>query len=219
MVSRRRQAAELCRFLGLSERMPGVIEVLVNSGRQIDAVNLAFAFDLMEQFSPVPLLKSYLKEARKVASPGKPGSASPTNVQNDVNERELTALKAVIKCVEEHKLEEQYPVDPLQKRLLQLEKAKADKKRANEVAKPQPKRPRASGVGCGPRVANSAPEKAFYPRVPDRYPQYVYDRQYIYPGPADSHVPPLMSSATYNFSPSHGNYFGNCYQYQTSYLH
>ncbi|KAJ6710898.1 FRIGIDA-LIKE PROTEIN 3-RELATED [Salix koriyanagi] len=191
MVSRRRQAAELCRFLGLSERMPGVIEVLVNSGRQIDA-----------------LLR-----------PGKPGSASPTNVQNDVNERELTALKAVIKCVEEHKLEEQYPVDPLQKRLLQLEKAKADKKRANEVAKPQPKRPRASGVGCGPRVTNSAPEKAFYPRVPDRYPQYVYDRQYIYPGPADNHVPPLMSSATYNFSPSHGNYFGNCYQYQTSYLH
>ena len=59
----------------------GVIEVLVNSGRQIDAVNLAFAFDLMEQFSPVPLLKSYLKEARKVALPGKPGSASPTNVQ------------------------------------------------------------------------------------------------------------------------------------------
>ncbi|KAJ6319351.1 hypothetical protein OIU78_014879 [Salix suchowensis] len=77
MVSRRRQAAELCRFLGLSEKMPGVIEVLVNSGRQIDAVNLAFAFDLTEQFSPVPLLKSYLKEARKVSSSVKPGNASP----------------------------------------------------------------------------------------------------------------------------------------------
>ncbi|KAJ6680680.1 FRIGIDA-LIKE PROTEIN [Salix purpurea] len=219
MVSRRRQAAELCRFLGLSEKMPGVIEVLVNSGRQIDAVNLAFAFDLTEQFSPVPLLKSYLKEARKVSSSVKPGNASPTTGQNEVNERELAALKAVIKCIEEHKLEEQYPGDPLQKRLLQLEKAKAEKKRATEAAKPQPKRPRASGVGCGGRVTNGAPEKTFYPRVPDRYPQYVYDRQYIYPGHADNHVQPLMSSATYNFAPSHGNYFGNGYQYQTAYHH
>lgn len=56
----------------------GVIEILINSGRQIDAVNLAFAFELTEQFSPVPLLKSYLKEARKASSPLKPGNASPT---------------------------------------------------------------------------------------------------------------------------------------------
>lgn len=56
----------------------GVVEVLVNSGRQIDAVNLAYAFDLTEKFSPVALLKSYLKEARKASSPVKPGNASPT---------------------------------------------------------------------------------------------------------------------------------------------
>ncbi|KDP45205.1 hypothetical protein JCGZ_15070 [Jatropha curcas] len=213
MVSRRRQAAELCRFLGLSEKMPGVIEVLINSGRQIDAVNLAFAFELTEQFSPVPLLKSYLKEAKKT-SPVKSGNASPTAVQHEVNERELAALKAVIKCIEEHKLEEQYPIDPVQKRLSQLEKAKADKKRATEVAKPQCKRPRANGAGCAPRVTNVAVDKTFYPRITDRYPQYVYDRPYVYTGPTD-----LMGSATYNFSPNHGNYFGNGYQYQAPYLH
>ncbi|KAE8713105.1 FRIGIDA-like protein 3 [Hibiscus syriacus] len=115
MVSRRRQAADLCRSLGLSEKMPGVIEVLVNNGRQIDAVNLAVAFELTQQFSPVPLMKSYLKDARKAASPVKLGNASPT-APTEVSERELTALKAVIKCIEEHNLEEQYPVDPLQKR-------------------------------------------------------------------------------------------------------
>ncbi|XVF32038.1 hypothetical protein REPUB_Repub17cG0047200 [Reevesia pubescens] len=135
MVSCHRQTADLCRSLGLSEKMAGVIEVLVNNGRQIDAVNLAFAFELTEQFSPVPLLKSYLKEARKASSPVKPGNASPT-AQTEVSERELTALKAVIKCIEEHNLEKQYPVDPLQQRVLLLEKAKADKKRATEAAKP-----------------------------------------------------------------------------------
>ncbi|KAF8364592.1 hypothetical protein HHK36_033438 [Tetracentron sinense] len=216
-VSRRRQTADLCRSLGLSEKMPGVIEVLVNSGRQIDAVNLAYAFELTEQFSPVSLLKFYLKEAKKASSPVKPGSASPT-AQNEVNERELTALKAVIKCIEEHKLEEQYPMDPLQKRVLQLEKAKADKKRAAEAAKPQPKRPRANGGGYGPRLTNIA-DKSFYARAPDRYPPYMYDRQYAYPGPTDNHCSSLLSSTTYNLSPSHGNYFGNGYQYQAPYLH
>ncbi|KAM1684099.1 hypothetical protein TB2_034797 [Malus domestica] len=210
MVSRRRQAADLCRSLGLTERMPGVIDVLVNSGRQIDAVNLAFAFELTEKFPPVPLLKSYLKEARKT-SPVKSGNASPT-AQNEVNDRELAALKAVLKSIEEHKLEEQYPVDPLQKRVLQLEKAKADKKRVAEASKPQPKRPRANGVGYAPRVTNAVADKTFYPRVAEnRYPQYVYDRQFVYPGPADNH---------YNMSPAHGNYFATGYQYQpAAYLH
>lgn len=218
MVSRRRQTADLCRSLGLSEKMAGVIEVLINSGRQIDAVNLAFAFELTERFSPVALLKSYLKEARKASSPSKPGNTSPT-VQNEVNERELTALKAVVKCIEEHKLEGQYPVEPLHKRVMQMEKAKADKKRVTEASKPQPKRPRANGVG--PRVANIAAEKTFYPRVADnRYPlQYMYERPYIYPAPNDNHCPAMLGSATYSLSPAHGNYFANGYQYQTAYLH
>uniref|UniRef100_A0A0D9XBJ8 FRIGIDA-like protein n=1 Tax=Leersia perrieri TaxID=77586 RepID=A0A0D9XBJ8_9ORYZ len=54
---------------------------------------------------------------------------------NEMNERELSALKAVIKCIEEHKLDEQYPIDLFQKRVIQLEKAKADKRRAVEAAK------------------------------------------------------------------------------------
>ncbi|TKY68783.1 FRIGIDA protein 3 [Spatholobus suberectus] len=218
MVSRRRQTADLCRCLGLSEKMPGVIEVLVNSGRQIDAVNLAFAFDLTEQFSPIPLLKSYLKDARKVASPVKNVNSTPT-AQIEVNERELIALKAVIKCIEDHKLDEQYPLDPLQKRVTVLEKAKADKKRVTEATKPQPKRPRANGVGYGPRVTNIPSDRTSYARVADRYPQYVYERSYMYPGPTDNHCPPLMGSATYNISPNPGNYFGNGYQYQATYLH
>ncbi|KAK4483004.1 hypothetical protein RD792_010180 [Penstemon davidsonii] len=223
MVSRRRQTAELCRYLGLSDKMPGVIDVLVKNGRQIDAVNLAFAFELTDQFSPISLLKSYLYEAKKVASAAKPGSTSPiAHTQSDVNEKELTALKAVIKCIEDHKLEAQFPIDPLQKQVTEIEKAKADKKRATEVAKPQSKRPRANGVGNGPahRVPNVATDKNFYGRMTDRYPQqYIYDRPYGYPVPAEHHVPSFMGTPTYNFTPSHGNFFGNGYQYQTTYLH
>ncbi|KZV25732.1 FRIGIDA-like protein isoform 1 [Dorcoceras hygrometricum] len=222
MVSRRRQTAELCRFLGLSDKMPGVIDVLVKTGRQIDAVNLAFAFELTNQFSPISLLKSYLSEVKKVSTAAKPGNMSPTaSTQTDANEKELAALKAVIKCIEDHKLEEQFPVDPLQKQVLEIEKAKADKKRATEVAKPQPKRPRANAAGYAPRVNNAAADKNFYGRMTDRYaaPPYIYERPYAYPGPNDHHVPTFLGTATYNFSHNHGNFFGNAYQYQPAYLH
>ncbi|KAL0792547.1 hypothetical protein Bca101_063924 [Brassica carinata] len=214
MVSRRRQAAELCRSLGLSEKMPGVIEVLVNSGKQIDAVNLAFAFELTEQFPPGELLKCYMNEASRSSSQGRPGDASPAvQASDEFNERELTGLKAVIKCVEEHNLEEQYPVEPLHKRILQLEKAKAEKKRATEPTKPQPKRPR----GPQPRVTdNNSNIKTGYGRViPERYPQYVYDNRPFLSGPIMAAQPPPPPQ-TYTFSPAaaHGNFYGNCYQYQ-----
>lgn len=45
----------------------GVIGVLVESGRPIDAINLAYAFELTEQFEPVQLLKAYLRDVKKVS--------------------------------------------------------------------------------------------------------------------------------------------------------
>lgn len=55
--------------------------MLISNGRHIDAVNLAFAFELTDKFSPVSLLKSYLNEASKGSSPVKSGNASPTTAQ------------------------------------------------------------------------------------------------------------------------------------------
>lgn len=53
-----------------------VVEVLVNSGRQLEAINLAYAFELTDKFDLVSLLKAYLKEARK-GSQVNAGNASP----------------------------------------------------------------------------------------------------------------------------------------------
>lgn len=136
------------------------------------------------------------------------------SMQDEFNERELTGLKAMIKCIEEHNLEEQYPAEPLHKRILQLEKAKAEKKRATEPTKPQPKRPR----GAQPRVTENNNNKTGYGRViPERYPQYVYDNRPFLSGPImAAQAPPPPPPQTYTFSPAaaHGNFYGNCYQYQ-----
>jgi hypothetical protein len=109
-------------------------------------------------------------------------------------------------------------VDPLQKRVLQLEKAKADKRRAVEAAKPQSKRPRANGSTFAPRATGFA-DKSFYPATPERHPSNPYERQFVYG--AEAHLPPMMSSASYPMQPAHGPYYGNGYpvQYQVPYIH
>lgn len=63
--------------------------------------------------------------------------------QNDANQKELSALKVVLRAIGDLKLEEKYPSAPLEKRLAYLEKAKADKKRGVGTGKGQQmKRPR-----------------------------------------------------------------------------
>lgn len=39
----------------------------MESGKPIDAINLAYAFELTEQFEPVQLLKAYLRDVKKVS--------------------------------------------------------------------------------------------------------------------------------------------------------
>ncbi|KAH9299583.1 hypothetical protein KI387_031265, partial [Taxus chinensis] len=152
-VARRRQTPELCRSLGLASKMPDLVEILVNGGKQIEAVNFSFAFGLTEKFPPVPLLKEYLKDAKKASQAIIKSGNNSTAAQNEANTKELSAYRAVIKCIEEHKLESQYSPDSLQKRIAQLEKAKADRKRSAGAVKSQPKRPRANGGNVSAYVA------------------------------------------------------------------
>ncbi|KAI3441032.1 hypothetical protein J3R85_002879 [Psidium guajava] len=131
-VAHLRRAPELCRSLGLTEKVPGVIESLINSGRQVDAVHLIHAFQLTERFHPVPLLKTYLKDLRRNSQGTGAKSEGSAIASGQANAQELEALKAVIKCVRDYGLEASYQLDPLERRVAQLEKAKPDKKRAGE---------------------------------------------------------------------------------------
>ncbi|XVF17579.1 hypothetical protein REPUB_Repub10bG0135700 [Reevesia pubescens] len=178
VVAHRRQAPELCRSIGLTQKMPGVVELLIKSGRQIDAVRFIHAFQLIESFPPVPLLKTYLKDLRR-NSQGKGGnSGAAAGTQGDVNAQELAALRAVIRCVLDYGLEANYPLDPLQKRFAQLEKAKSDnRKRAGDFGKhhhPKKSRPNGGFRGIrGPPGRQAPPvynERAAYAGMPQRYP-------------------------------------------------
>ncbi|GMI94102.1 hypothetical protein like AT5G48385 [Hibiscus trionum] len=230
VVAHRRQAPELCRSIGLTPKMPGLVELLINSGRQVDAVRFIHTFHLTERFPPVPLLKMFLKDLRR-NSQGKGGNShGAAGSQDDVNARELAALKAVIRCVLDYDLEADYSLDPLQKRLAQLEKAKADnKKRGGDSSKHHPRkklRPNSGFRGFrGPPGRQAPPvynQRATFTGMPERYTHagpnpYSYqvpnqpayapqanDQRLYYYTPDDKIPTPSYNAATSNY----GSYSG-----------
>ncbi|KAL9317440.1 hypothetical protein ACSQ67_013957 [Phaseolus vulgaris] len=147
----RKQMPKLALSLGLTQQMPDMIEELISKGQQLDAVHFTYEVGLVDKFPPVPLLKSFLKDAKKVAAsiledPNNAGRAAYLAAR-----KEQSALRAVIKCIEEYKLEADFPPENLKKRLEQLEKVKTVKtEKRKPVAVPANKRTRASNSNGGP---------------------------------------------------------------------
>ncbi|XP_042490512.1 truncated FRIGIDA-like protein 1 [Macadamia integrifolia] len=155
-VARRRQAIDLCRALGFTEKMPDFIQKLTSKGKHLEAVKFIFAFELAGKFPPVPLLKTHVKQSKKIGQEIRQKGNYSIQSQNEASAREVTALRAVMKLVDEHDLESQYPCENLEKRIELLEKMKADRKR-NETSSNKKqsgsKRPRQSSPADSPRAA------------------------------------------------------------------
>lgn len=229
-VAQCRQAPELCHSLGLTHKVPGLIESLVNSGKQIDAVRFIQAFQLTERFPPVPLLKTYLKDLRRNSQGKGENTGDAAGAQGDVNTRELAALKAVIRCAEEHKLEADYPLDSLHKRVAQLDRSQADKrKRSGDAGKLQHTKKQKSNrrfaghqrgpgftAALAPSAARHGPpiygERVVPAGIPERYhygdPRYdsrVPHQPALYYHPQDDRVPPVPFNSA---PPNYGGYAG-----------
>lgn len=162
-VSRRKQTAVCCRSLGLNEKMPGIIEELVKRHRQIDAVHFVQAFGLSETFPPAPLLKTYVEELKDTIENN--GDATATSLKDDPKSRELLALRAVIKCIEEYKLQKECSLGPLQKRVSEL-KPKGEKRPSTDAGRTYAKKPRGPGISFPRRPAGSVGSAARRPPFP-----------------------------------------------------
>uniref|UniRef100_A0A2P2JJ57 FRIGIDA-like protein n=1 Tax=Rhizophora mucronata TaxID=61149 RepID=A0A2P2JJ57_RHIMU len=196
IIARSRQAPERCRSLGLTHKMPGVIESLINSGKQIEAVRFIRAFQLAESFPIVPLLKTFLKDKMRSLQ-GSGDSSTVAGVQSDANAQELAALRAVIRCIEECKLQAEYPLDPLQRRVAEL-KSKVEKNRVGDFGKHQKQKKQRANGGyrgfrggaavsgtTGGRQQTLFAERTAHPGMPDRYP-HAGPNLYNYQVPSQS---------------------------------
>ncbi|KAG5560158.1 hypothetical protein RHGRI_003443 [Rhododendron griersonianum] len=216
----RRQMPKLAVSLGLGDKMPDMIEELISRGQQVDAVHFTFEVGLEDRFPPVPLLKAFLKDARKAADsivddPNNSGRATFLAAR-----KEQSALRAVIKCIEEYKLEAEFPSGNLRKRLEQLEKTKSHEKRKPSTV-PANKRTRANNGGPMPPAkagrstnayVSSFPVAPTHVRSPShtQYPAAVVPQYPAGPGMYGSRSPP---SNLYAYSPEAGPHpFTGSYQ-------
>eukprot|EP00271_Cylindrocystis_brebissonii_P011575 TRINITY_DN29444_c0_g1_i1.p1 TRINITY_DN29444_c0_g1~~TRINITY_DN29444_c0_g1_i1.p1 ORF type:complete len:651 (+),score=114.29 TRINITY_DN29444_c0_g1_i1:103-1953(+) len=169
-----KNGANACRAIGLADKLPGFVQVLVKEGKQIDALRLARDFGILDNVQPVQLLRSYLKDVKKAAQAIMKSGKDPVVAANESSQKEMAGLNMVLKCIAEFGLEPKFPSAPLRLRVEQLDKARKErKKRPASAADPQAKRakvndgPRAKGVltlnpsganqGQGPRPRFGAP--------------------------------------------------------------
>lgn len=217
----RKQMPKLAVSLGLGHQMPDMIEELISRGQQVDAVHFSQEVGLVERFPPVDLLKAFLKDANKAAATimEDPNNSSG-RAQYLAARKEQSALRVVIKCIEEYKLETEFPPENLKKRLQQLEKVKMEKKRPAATT-PANKRTRACNVGPMPpakagRNTNTFVRHTQYPPPPlppytvygNRSPPVV-NHYAAYSPESAPHSPALSYPGTppMNYSPQAG--YGN----------
>nr|GEX54112.1 FRIGIDA-like protein 4a [Tanacetum cinerariifolium] len=192
--------------LGLGDKMPDMIEELISRGQQVDAVHFTQEVGLVDRFPPVPLLKSFLKDAKKAATsimedPNNSGRAAHLAAR-----KEQSALKVVIKCIEEYKLEADFPSENLKKRLEQLEKVKVEKKRP-AAATPANKRTRRSPQHTQYHSPPYAVQPQMYGHGNTRSPPANHYAAY---SPEHSPVLAYPSTPPMNYPPHppHGGYVG-----------
>ncbi|XP_010060241.2 FRIGIDA-like protein 1 [Eucalyptus grandis] len=130
------QSRDLCRALGLEDKVPDLIEKLINKRKYTQAVKFIFDFGLTEKFPPVPILKNFVKESKKLARKVSKDGNNSRKSQNAAMAQEIIALKSVVKVMEERKLDSEFQAT-LERRIQLLEKLKADKIPAVATA-PQP---------------------------------------------------------------------------------
>ncbi|KAK2980596.1 hypothetical protein RJ640_011404 [Escallonia rubra] len=204
----RKQMPKLAVSLGLGEKMPDMIEELISRGQQVDAVHFTYEVGLADKFPPVPLLKAFLKDAKKAATsiledPNNSGRAAHLAAR-----KEQSALRAVVRCIEEYKLEAEFPPENLKKRLEQLDKVKSEKKRPAAV--PANKRIRVSTGGPMPpakagRLTNayvsSFPAAPTFVRSPSQSDYATGVPQYQVSPPVYGHGSRSPPAAYYAYSP------------------
>ncbi|KAL6503463.1 FRIGIDA-like protein 4a [Orobanche gracilis] len=197
----RKQMPRLAVSLGLGDKMPDMIQELIGRGQHVDAVHFTYEVGLADRFPPVPMLKAFLNNAKTAATSIMEDPNNSGRAAHMAAKKEQSAIRAVLKCIDEYKLETAFPPESLKKRLEQLEKTKIEKRKP---ASPAAKRTRASNGGPMPPAKAGRSTKAYVSSFPSP-PTYVRSpshAQYPSPVPAYPAVPAVYNgSPPYAYSP------------------
>ncbi|XP_054819489.1 FRIGIDA-like protein 1 [Prosopis cineraria] len=134
MAASNKEVPELCRIMGLVDKVPDLVQKLVGRGKYVLAVKYVMEFNLADKIPPVPILRACVNDSEKLAKrileEGKPPA--------EATSREIHKLRSVIKAIQSHKLESEYPISGLEQRIELLEKEGKKRPAYALAAKPQP---------------------------------------------------------------------------------
>lgn len=141
MIAKYKQATLVCNKIGLDkERVGEVITKLLSTGKPILAVRFMYECGRTDGFEPVSVLKGYVKEAREAAERVRKEDNYSLKSQNEATDKEVSALKAVIKIIKDQGLEAEFSEERVEERVEELEKHKAQRKRnVEQQQQPQTK--------------------------------------------------------------------------------
>lgn len=156
----RRDMAKLAAPL-FGEKVEDIINELLKTGKDVDAIYFIIEAGLTEKFNPVSMLKSYLSKAEKNAKDALRKGNNSSEAADEASIIERTALKHIIKCVEENKLEEDFPLTSAKKRLSNLERIKNEKKKAASGGGSRPSSNKRGHSSSGPPPPHPAKIQRF----------------------------------------------------------
>nr|KYP49859.1 Protein FRIGIDA [Cajanus cajan] len=99
-----------------------IVQKLIANDKHMAAVKYIFEFNLADRIPPVPILKACVEHSKELATRL---SKEPKSAIESTN-KEINTLRSVIKIIENHELESEYPRASLEQRIKQLKRQKTD---------------------------------------------------------------------------------------------
>ncbi|OMO96386.1 Frigida-like protein [Corchorus olitorius] len=100
-----------------------LIEDLIDKDRRLQAIKHVFEFNLGDKFSPADLIQDHLRYIRRSAKFYKEKDGGLSNQIVTIT-KEIADLKAVIKCIQIHQLEDEVPLDRIENSIKRKEETK-----------------------------------------------------------------------------------------------
>ncbi|KAG6775154.1 hypothetical protein POTOM_018585 [Populus tomentosa] len=121
IIAQNKQTPEFLRVLELGDKIPGFIQNLILKKQPMEAIRFIYAFEMVNQFPPGPILRDYLSGSKIAARKIKRRSKSIEGVVESVKRR-VADLMVVLKCVEDYKLETVFSPDTLKRQIKDVER-------------------------------------------------------------------------------------------------
>ncbi|KAJ6775296.1 FRIGIDA-LIKE PROTEIN [Salix purpurea] len=121
IIARNRQTPEFLRVLELGDKIPGFIQNLILKKQPMEAIRFIFAFEMVYRFPPEAILRDYLTCSQIAARKIRWSSNSIEGLVESLNRR-VSDLVAVLKCVEDYKLESIFSPNTLKQQIKDVER-------------------------------------------------------------------------------------------------